>query len=181
MQIRFKANPDKIIETITWIAKRLPGSDRYTILKTMFYGDKFHLQKYGRPITGDTYIKMAAGPVASYAYDLIKKDAFLPREILLAANEAFNVDDNQYAAIEAKREPNLDWFSGTDLECLEESASYCCGKDFKTLKRETHSEPAWIAAHMHGQMDFALLIDEDTPNKEALLAYIRETSPCQAV
>jgi len=181
MHIRFKANPQKIIEVITWIAKRLPDSDRYTILKTLFYGDKFHLQKYGRPITGDTYIKMAAGPVASYAYDLIKKDAFLPREILIAASQAFNVDDNPYAAIVAMRDPSLDWLSGTDLACLEEAASHCCGKDFHTLKRETHLEPAWAEASMNGEMDFALFIDEGAPDREGLLEYMAETAPCQAV
>jgi len=183
MQIRFKANPEKIIETITWIAKRLPSNDRYTILKTLFYADKYHLQRYGRPVTGDTYIKMNYGPVASFAYDIIKRNDNLPLAVLTAADAAFdNVPNSgKYPPIEAKRPPDMEWFSGTDIECLEEAAAHCSDKDFDTLKGATHEEAAWLAASMHGEMDFALFIDNNTPEREALLEYIAETAPCQAV
>ena len=183
MTIKFQANPQKIIESITWIARRLPGSDRYTILKTLFYADKFHLQKYGRPVTGDTYIKMPAGPVASLAYDLIKRDDFLPLELLVAADSAFGTAETgkKYPPVEARRDPDMEWFSGTDIECLEEAAAYCSGKSFDMLKEATHQEAAWMAANMHGEMDFALFIEEDHPDREELIEYITKTAPCQAV
>ena len=183
MKISFNANPQKIIEAITWVADRIPGSDRYTILKTLFYADKYHLQKYGRPVTGDTYIKMPAGPVATLAYDIIKRNNFLPREILLAADVAFDAASctEKYPPIKAKRKPDLDWFSGTDIECLEEASLYCSGKNFSTLKDNTHQEAAWLAASMHGEMNFSLFIDEDIPNRAELLEYIAETAPCQMV
>jgi uncharacterized phage-associated protein len=183
MNIRFKPNPQKIIEVIVWIAQRLPQSDRYTVLKTLFYGDKYHLQKYGRPVTGDTYIKMSFGPVACYAYNIIKRDSFLPRDILIAADEAFDNShgDEKYPSVVVKRTPDMDWFSETDIECLEEAAQHCSGKGFSSLMDETHREQAWIQAEMNQQMDFALLIDEETPNRDELLKYISETSPCQSV
>jgi len=181
--IRFKPSPQKIIEAITWIAQRLPGSSRYIVLKTLFYADKYHLQRYGRPVTGDTYIKMNFGPVASFAYDIIKRDDYLPLEILTAADAAFDSvpGGGKYPPIEAKRSPDMEWFSGTDIECLEEAAAYCSGKGFDTLKGATHEEAAWLAAPMNGEMDFALFIDDDTPGREALLEYIAETAPCQMV
>lgn len=183
MPIKFRANPQKIIESITWIAMRLPGSSRYTVLKTLFYADKFHLQKYGRPVTGDTYIKMAAGPVASLAYDLIKRSEYLPTELLIAADSAFSSANagGRYPSVEAGREPDTEWFSGTDLECLEEAAVYCSGKGFGALKDATHQEAAWLDASMNGEMDFALFIDDDMPDRNALLEYIADTAPCQAV
>lgn len=183
MPVKFKANPQKIIEAITWIARRLPGSSRYIVLKTLFYADKFHLQKYGRPVTGDTYIKMPAGPVASLAYDLIKRNDYLPTEMLAAADGAFDSASTggKYPPIEAKRLPDMEWFSGTDVECLEEAAAHCSGKGFGALKDSTHQENAWLAAPMNGEMDFALFIDEGAPDRKALLEYIEETAPCQAV
>ena len=183
MRIRFKPNPQKIIEAITWIAQRLPGSSRYIVLKTLFYADKYHLQRYGRPVTGDTYIKMPYGPVPSFAYDIIKRNDFLPLEILKAADAAFdNVPNSgKYPPIEAKRPPDMEWFSGTDIECLEGAAVHCSGKDFDMLKGATHEEAAWLAASMNGEMDFALFVDDDTPGREDLLEYIAETAPCQAV
>jgi uncharacterized phage-associated protein len=183
MPIKFKANPQKIIESITWIALRLPENSRYLILKTLFYADKFHLQRYGRPVTGDTYIKMAAGPVASLAYDLIKRNDCLPTDLLISADNAFDSAQagGKYPPIEAKRDPDMEWFSETDLECLEAAAAYCADKDFGDLRTSTHQETAWQAAPMNGEMDFALFIDETSPESEALLEYIAETAPCQAV
>lgn len=180
MHIKFKPNYQKIIEAITWVTNHIEGSSRYIVLKTLFYGDKFHLQKYGRPITGDTYIKMSMGPVASAAYDIIKANAFLPESVLIAANEAFSVGGAR-APITPNRDADEDWFSETDLECLAMAAEKCKALDFGSLKEETHQEQAWIEAEMNREMDLTLLIDQDTPNKDGLIEYIRETSACQSV
>lgn len=69
--IRFPANPAKILEGIVWICDRKPGKGFHYILKTLFYADKWHLSCYGRPVFGDTYIKMPFGPVASLAYNIL--------------------------------------------------------------------------------------------------------------
>lgn len=180
MQIKFKPNYQKIIEAITWVANNIEGSSRYTVLKTLFYGDKFHLQKYGRPVTGDTYIKMPMGPVASAAYDIIKANDFLPERVLAAANDAFSVGGPRDPII-PNRQANEDWFSETDIECLNLAAEKCRGRDFGSLKEETHREQAWVEAEMNREMSFALLIDQDAPNRDALIEYIRETSACQSV
>ena len=39
----------------------------------MFLAEKYHLVRYGRPITGDRYDAMKDGPVPSFTYDLFKK------------------------------------------------------------------------------------------------------------
>jgi hypothetical protein len=181
MSLKFKANPRKIIESITWIATRLPENSQYSILKTLFYADKFHLQKYGRPVTGDTYIKMTYGPVASLAYDIIKRNNNLPKKILVAADDAFDKGEGKYPPLVAKRAPDMDWFSGSDIECLEAAVEHCSNMDFDDLKETTHQEAAWVAAPMNGEMDFALFLDEDVQNREALIEYITDTAPCQAV
>lgn len=180
MRIKFKPNYQKIIEAITWVSNNIKDSSRYVVLKTLFYADKFHLQKYGRPITGDTYIKMDMGPVASAAYNIIKADPFLPENVLAAANDAFLVGGPREPIV-PKRDADEDWFSETDLECLNSAAKKCQAMNFGELKEETHREQAWISAEMNREMNLALLIDQDTPNRDALIEYIRETSICQSV
>ncbi len=181
MQIKFEPNYQKIIEAITWISNTIENSSRYTVLKTLFYSDKFHLQKYGRPITGDTYIKMSTGPVASTANDIIKATPSLPENVLAAASEAFYVGNNPQDPILPKRNANEEWFSDTDIECLKKAIDKCRQLDFRELKEETHREPAWILAEMNKEMDFALFIDPDTPNRDNLITYIKEMSACQSV
>lgn len=181
MKIRYRANPRKVLEALVWVTSRRAGSGFHFILKTLFYADKFHLQKYGRPVTGDTYVKMAHGPVASLAYDMLKRDDFLPAETLRSIGESLEVNRDTSPHVYAKRDPDTMCFSETDEECLEQALSFCDGLDFNLLSHVTHQEPAWEEADMHGQMDFALFIDQDLPGREELIAYISETSQCLAL
>ncbi|MDZ7760889.1 MAG: Panacea domain-containing protein [Desulfovermiculus sp.] len=159
-----------------WVAKQKPHQGFHFILKTLFYADKFHLQKYGRPVLGDTYIKMDWGPVASTAYDLRKQSDFAPENALDAVSNALHVQKVHRPDVIAKREPNMALFSGTDIEALEEALHFCQDKDFNDLSDITHKEKAWIDALMNSKMDYELFIDEDVENRDELIEYIRENS-----
>ena len=173
--IKYKANPTKIIEAIVFIANECRNNSLYTVVKTLFYADKYHLQKYGRPVTGDTYIKMAYGPVPSMAYDILKFNDVLPPDLLAQAHGSFSKEELR---IVAGRDPNLEIFSQTDIECLSQALTKCADRDFSYLKEETHKEVAWIEASMNGELDFELLIDKDVPDREELIEYIKETAAC---
>ena len=60
------------IEAILYIANRVERKDIHKICKILYYADQRHLSKYGRSITGDTYIAMAYGPVPSNVEDIFK-------------------------------------------------------------------------------------------------------------
>jgi uncharacterized phage-associated protein len=185
MAIQYTPNPQKIIEAILWFAKRSQRTDAHSLLKELFYCDKIHLQKYGRPVTGDSYIKMDYGPVASYAYafikvqrlsDYVKRQRYTP-DVLEEAIRSIDTSDPQ--RIKALRESNLDYFSGTDIECMKLGLLRCNGRDFQELVDMTHEEKAWQNAVIDGVMNFEDFID-DGPNKVDLLDYIKETAPCLA-
>ena len=44
-------------------------------LKLIFFADRYHLRKYGRPITNDQYWAMRLGPVPSGTKDLFELDS----------------------------------------------------------------------------------------------------------
>ena len=186
MNIRYTPNKQKIIETILWFLRRSQRTDLHSILKEIFYADKAHLQKYGRPVTGDYFIKMNYGPVASYAYDFLKvnrlseyvrKQRFTP-DILENAIRAFDTQD-QYN-IKALRDPDIDYFSRTDLLCMEFALAKCNGKAFDELVKISHNEPSWQKAELDEAMAFEDFI-EDRPDKEEYLEYLRESSECLAL
>lgn len=181
MKIRYQANPQKLLEALIWIAQKRPESGYHFILKTLFYADKLHLQQYGRPVTGDVYIKMANGPVASLAYDMLKCSDFLPEEVAKAVREGLTVEKSGHPHVTAAREADTDHFSGTDIECLTKALDMCADKGFGALSDLTHKEKAWIEAEMNREMDFRNFIDEDLPNREELLAYIQESAACLAL
>lgn len=186
MPVVYKKNPAKIIEGLIWIANKKPGIDHYHIVKTLFIADKLHLNKYGRPIFGDTYVAMEYGPVPSFALDLINvnKQVLTPDQISeiresLVVNQ---VDSIKY--ILSKRASNFNLFSGTDLKCLEQAFNLVEPLSFGELMELTHKEKAWDKA-WHGkeegkrsvQMEIEAFVDEDNEHKDELIRYIRETSP----
>ena len=173
--ISFKINPQKALEAIVYIASKTGKIDVYHTVKTMFFSDKKHLNEYARPIVGDTYIKMPKGPVPSYVYDIINRNIKkLPIEFYGQVVAAIDVSQDRNKYITAKREPDLNEFSETDIECLDYAIEFCKNKKFQELCDLTHEEKAWQNATDTGCMDYELMIDDNNPNREEIIADLKE-------
>lgn len=113
---------EKALEVILYISQST--HNLFNIVKTLYFSDKFHLENFGRQITGDYYIAMKEGPVPSGTYDLIKLargDNFrFDKKIKDAKPEAAIkvIEENQ---IYPNRKPDLDLLSESDIECLDKS------------------------------------------------------------
>ena len=75
-----KADTRKIIQFINFFAVQAPFREvgKLHMLKYVYFADRYHLRKYGRLVTGDTYYAMQYGPVASATKEIIefkRKDA----------------------------------------------------------------------------------------------------------
>jgi uncharacterized phage-associated protein len=71
----------KTTQALNFFARRAGGSlNKLKALKLVYFADRYHLRRFGRPITGDEYLAMPYGPVASGAKDLIEMDDFLSDE-----------------------------------------------------------------------------------------------------
>jgi len=62
----------KTLNALLYVANRLQRKDFHKIFKIIYFADRQYLAEWGRPITGDTYIAMEAGPVPSRLYDMLK-------------------------------------------------------------------------------------------------------------
>jgi len=183
VSIEFSVNYRKIIEAIAYILnKHNKEAKSIFILKCIYYADKYHLQKYARPITGDIYYKLNHGPCAKNAYDILKdKEDYIPKDILCIARDTFTVfnrnntgDDNK--VYKARRESDTSYFSDSDIECLDESIKFCSAfKDYE-LSNESHKERAWIDAIFKGKMSYELMLDEDIQNRDEIIEYLQEYS-----
>src|SRR5215472_9081648 len=70
--IRFRFDREKLVAVLTLFASRMKDIDALKASKLLYYSDKRHLLRYGRPITGDSYFGMSNGPVPEQSYDIIK-------------------------------------------------------------------------------------------------------------
>jgi hypothetical protein len=176
-RIAYRIDYDKAIETLVWLANQKSGIDIYHVAKILFYADKKHLNRYARPIIGDTYICMDYGPVPSGVRDLINKNPWLSPDYLERVEKSLKIDPNPYTNINPLRPANLDFFSKTDIECLKEALEECGEKSFDELKKLTHNDKCWLDAGTTEPIDYALFVDDDNPYREEILKEMSQTSP----
>ena len=159
----------KGLEVLLYVSQRYPNL--YRAMKVLFYADKKHLTRYGRLISGDRYVAMPKGPVPSGAYDIVKMargdSCSRPDDLVLSS---LAVHGNYLKPL---REPDLDYLSLSERECLDEAI-----RDIKPLSSEqliqmSHDEPAYKAAVRNGTMPLEILV-RSLPDGESIWQYIAD-------
>ena len=160
-RIEFELNYAKAIEALLYVLSKRKTLNLYNAIKIIFEADKVHLNLHGRPVTGDTYIKMEYGTVPSSIYDMIKGDPAGLAALELKAYP-FKVEDAYY--LKALRKPDLDVLSESDIEALDKGIKKYLNLTFSQVKDVNHSEKCWIDSELNQPIDFALIIE----NKKVL-------------
>lgn len=180
--ISFNPNTGKILEAILWIANKRPGIDFIHIMKILYYADKEHLVKHGRPVIGDKYCRLPMGPVPSTAYDLVRLNAArIDAHTLSEAGSAIctsqtRIGDYDVPTVQPLRPARMDFLSRSDVVCLQNALDAYADMPSTALSDLTHKERAWIAAIPKRELDYALMIDEDVPDRDELIQELRETA-----
>lgn len=180
--VQFKTNHRKILECILWFAVKKPQIEQYALLKLLFLADKLHLNKYGRPASGDNYVAMEYGPVPTFAYDVLKKKSTALTSLKLT-DFPFRIESNQQnkaVVVVPERGPDIKLFSKSDISAFTESLAKYGDWKFGRLMDFTHADPAYKTAwESKGAsnappIDYALLLTHDHATEEAReeLSYI---------
>jgi len=132
----------KAIQAINFFAAKEGGAiDKMKVLKLIWLADRYHLRKYGRPITNDRYFAMEFGPVASTVKDLIGFSMLGKEELVYLSKYLKKKNENTVTTV---NETNCKVFSQTDIEALnkiyEEYGEY--GPLY--LSRISHRFPEWL-------------------------------------
>lgn len=125
----------RILEAFAYIAEKAPAHKKnmYNVLKVFYLADKLHMERFGRFIFDDSYSAMPKGPVPSLAYDLIKKirvDEELPGGIETP------VSVGPRHVVEVLRQADEDFFSGSDLMCIDEIIELSDKEDLGDLSHD---------------------------------------------
>jgi uncharacterized phage-associated protein len=112
-------------------------------IKLLYFADRYHLRKYGRLITNDTYWAMKKGPVASTSLNIAKSDEDNLADTEKEYSSKFlstKMDNKSVSSIKALE---VKVFSDSDVEALG-FAYGNFGKDDKwNLVDLTHEYPEW--------------------------------------
>jgi uncharacterized phage-associated protein len=132
----------KVTQALNYFAEQSGGRiNKMKALKLLFFADRFHLRKYGRPITNDEYFAMNYGPVPSGAKDLVEGSDFRPDSEKAYAGQYLDpVDRFEFSSI---AKPDSEVFSKTDLEALGYALKHFGQFDQFKLAELTHAYPEW--------------------------------------
>lgn len=176
-KIKYRVNSEKAIESILLLSTLENNIDLYHIGKIIFYAEKQHINKYARPIIGDNHICGKDGPFPSKIRDLLQnRDVYLNSEDQENINKSVTISGDKYPQISPLREPDMDLFSESDIECLIEAFKKYSHLSFKELRKLTHNELCYNNSVRDEAIDYELLIDNDNENKDDILTEMSETA-----
>ncbi len=133
----------KIVQCLNFLArnKRDQRISKLDALKLIYLADRYHLRKYARTITGDSYFAMQYGPVASMTKDVAEcNKRRVPSNDRAYVQQHLKLLDTR--TIESQHEVDYSVFSTTDLEALR-AAENLAGQ-YGDLIALTHKFPEWL-------------------------------------
>jgi len=159
------------------IDKQGGESDFISIFKILYAAEKEHLSKYGRTITKDTYIAMRYGPVPSFTYDCFKE--VRNHKFPYAGNKPIFqfIDIHDEFKVRNKENPDFQFLSETDIECLNKSIEENKDKSFGQKSDESH-DLVWEEALPDNTMDILLIAKAGGADDE-MLKFIEENLEIQ--
>jgi uncharacterized phage-associated protein len=141
MCIHLQFNYKKATQALNYFAIKSRGRiGKLKALKLVFFADRHHLRKHGRPISNDEYWAMEFGPVASSVKDIAENSEFLGKSEREYASAFIEPSGHRVVSRKVYDEAV---FSTSDLESLkfawEQFGRY---RDFE-LAKITHFYPEW--------------------------------------
>ena len=152
MTSQFEFQPEKSLAVTSYLAAR-SGETMYTILKMVYLADKLHLERYGRPITGDNFAAMKEGACPSRIYDSMKVLRGEQNTNYLPESEKYLEVDSTTFDVSVKDMPSLDVLSASDMECLDEVISIL-KRQGRWVIRDMAHDAAWKQTGRNAAMDF---------------------------
>lgn len=139
MNVQF--DKEKSLNALLYVANRVQRKDFHKIFKIIYFADRQHLADWGRPITGDTYIAMEAGPVPSRLYDMLKivrGDSYLPD--MEGLGKYFQVENWMY--MRPLQDADLNKLSANEQEAMSEAIEKYAALSYDEIKEKSH-DVAW--------------------------------------
>lgn len=161
----------KLVNTIVYFSEHTMPSKfcKTKILKLLFLSDFKHVEKYGKPITYDTYYHLPFGPVPTLTKNYLDnlqnaKDFELGKELDVFKN-AFDLEPHEnshcsYSTIKAKSGVrfNSTKFSKSELEVLKEISKKYFATTAKELVEITHKHIGYIQTGENEKIDYRFAI-----------------------
>jgi uncharacterized phage-associated protein len=153
--LAFRFDLDKFINALAYFASQgIRDLTKLKATKLLYLADRYHLFHFARPIIGDRYIAMDFGPVPEGAFQLLSR-ILEPAEVQDEARQrSLEILDvyrgwrrqYKYPVLRARRRPDLDTFSESEIEALAATVKEFGGRPASALVDLTHHHRAYKRA-----------------------------------
>ncbi|MFC2084936.1 Panacea domain-containing protein [Bacteroidota bacterium] len=113
-------------------------------LKLVYFADRYHLRKYGKLITNDTYLAMKHGPVGSATKNICEFSDYTDEFSIRYAGNFIELKDEY--TVHSKKEIDKSVLSKSDIEALNFAWKVYGAYDHFELRDITHEYKEWIKA-----------------------------------
>jgi uncharacterized phage-associated protein len=138
----FSFDHKKATQIINYLAIKAGGKiNKMKALKLIFLADRYHLRKYGRLVTNDSYVAMKLGPIPSLIMDIAEADKYLNKDAKKYASRYLKAKNNNI--VESISETDDSYFSDSDIEALNFSWDNFSHLDQWGISDFTHNYPEW--------------------------------------
>jgi uncharacterized phage-associated protein len=172
--VKFKLDPEKVVNALAYFSSKCTGTTKMKVCKLLYYSDKEHLLRYGRPITGDKYVRMQWGPTPSAGLNLLRGTA--PTRLKAMFQAKVSVHGNEVRNLTSA---DLNVFSRSDIQVMDEIVERYGRMTAAQLSKLSHKEATWLKTTENCLIDFEkffegrpdgdatleLLLDENRPTR----------------
>lgn len=177
-------SPEKALESVLYIARKLRNPTIHEVLKVRYFADKLHLAEYGYMASGDDYVAMKFGPVASGTYNLLKaargdQSGWIHPRFAELVDGALGIEADR-KTLRPLRAPLLDRLSPADVSCLDDATQRYGNMPFSQRTELSHDDAwkeAWNVASEDevGQSPMPVKsIASTLPNAQEVIAHLDE-------
>lgn len=184
--LRFQFDLEKLVHSLAFFSEQgIPELTKLKAAKLLYFADKEHLLRYGRPILGDVYFCLPYGPVPSLALNEMT-DAIAQPEVpdkdvrmfdqVLAIHRPFLVGRPVFRS---RGKFDREVFSESELEVLEHVARQYGSLTAGQLVNLTHQEPTWKIPNADREPEgrtpipYELFFEGAPPESQQLLELLR--------
>ena len=133
----------KATQAINYLTKKEGGQiDKLKLIKLVYFADRYHLRRYGRPMVNDAYFAMPLGPVGSSVKDIAEFSDFLDDSERQYATKFIGRGGGANTVVSIA-DVDSEIFSKSEIEALDFAYNEFGAKTASTLVNVTHRYPEW--------------------------------------
>ncbi len=147
---------EKYYNIILYFADKIQNNTlgKVKLMKLLYYLDFDFFEKYGKPVTNDSYVRLPLGPVPRSADKII--DEMKSKGLIKVCRQKISEDMNDRQLVVGLKKPDLKVFSSEEMEMLNIIVSKWEKFSGKEMKDASHGEAPWIATKPNCVIDYNL-------------------------